>query len=185
MQPRFFATQSDLRKWFIKNHDKEKELFLGYYKTGSGKPSVTWPQSVDEALCFGWIDGVRRSIDDTSYMNRFTKRKPGSIWSAINIAKVERLTKEGLMRPEGLAAFEKRKEEKSKIYSYEKDAVPLDKLAEKQFKTHKAAWKFFTTQAPSYQKTAIHWITSAKQEKTKESRLDKLIKASDDNKRLF
>lgn len=185
MQPKFFATQSDLRKWFMKNQDKETELFLGYYKVDSGKPSVSWPQSVDEALCFGWIDGVRRSKNEESYFIRFTKRKPTSIWSAVNIAKVEKLTREGKMKPEGLAAFAKRKEEKSGIYSFEKEAVPLSSAFEKQFKAHKAAWVFFSAQAPSYKKTAIHWVMGAKQEKTKESRFYKLIQASTNSKRLF
>lgn len=184
MEPKFFATQSDLRKWFMKNHDKETELFLGYYKVGSGKPSVTWPQSVDEALCFGWIDGVRRSKDEESYFIRFTKRKPTSIWSAVNIAKVEKLTKEGLMMPEGLAAFAKRKEERSGIYSFEKEAVPLSSAFEKQFKAHKAAWVFFSAQAPSYKKTAVHWVMAAKQEKTRTSRLEKLMHASAGGKRI-
>src|SRR5437868_3468723 len=114
MQPIFFAKQSDLRKWFEKNHDKEKELWIGFYKTNSGKPSITWPESVDQALCFGWIDGVRKSLGEDSYVIRFTPRKPKSIWSAINIKKVEELTKLGLMHPAGIDAFNKRDEKKSR-----------------------------------------------------------------------
>src|ERR1700749_1534550 len=120
MEPTFFAKQADFRKWLTKNHEKQKELYVGFYKVGSGKPSITWPQSVDEALCFGWIDGVRKSIDEHSYYIRFTPRKPGSIWSAINIKKIEELTQKGLMYPMGIEAFGKRKENKSKVYAYEK-----------------------------------------------------------------
>src|SRR5215813_13138165 len=140
MKPVFFSKQSDLRKWFEKNHDK-KELWVGYYKTSSGKPSVTWRQSVDEALCFGWIDGVRKSIDKTSYVIRFTPRRPGSIWSILNIKKVEVLAKNGLMQPSGIDVFNKRDEKKSKRYSFEQENIQLDKKFEKQFKQNKAAWK--------------------------------------------
>src|SRR6187549_365301 len=119
MTPTFFANQSDFRKWLQKNHTKETELLVGFYKVGSGKPSMTWSQSVDQALCFGWIDGVRKSIDKDSYQIRFTPRKQTSIWSAVNIKKIEELTKQGLMQPEGLASFEKKQEAKSKIYSHE------------------------------------------------------------------
>src|SRR6187399_2509439 len=131
MKPTFFAKQSEFRKWLMKHHKKETELLVGFYKVGSGKPSITWPQSVDEALCFGWIDGVRTSIDKDSYQIRFTKRKPGSIWSAINIKKIETLTKQGLMQPAGLAAFEKRTAAKSAIYSHENEAATLTKEFEK------------------------------------------------------
>src|SRR6188768_1423197 len=121
--PTFFAKQSDFRKWLQKNHKKETELLVGYYKVGSGKPSMTWSESVDEALCFGWIDGVRKSIDNESYQIRFTQRKPTSIWSAVNIQKIETLTKQGLIQSAGLASFENRKENRSKIYSYENEDV--------------------------------------------------------------
>src|SRR4249919_4031189 len=140
MTPTFFAKQADFRKWLQKNHKQEIELLVGFHKVGSGKPSMTWPQSVDEALCFGWIDGVRKSIDKESYQIRFSKRKPTSIWSAINIRKIEELTKLGLMQTAGLASFEKRIESKSKIYSYEKDEVELTRDFEKQFKANKKAW---------------------------------------------
>lgn len=126
MTPTFFPTQSDFRTWLEKNHKTETELIVGYYKVDSGKPSMTWSQSVDQALCFGWIDGVRRSIDKESYCIRFTPRRPTSIWSDINIKKVEELTEQGLMLPEGLKAFELRKEHKSRIYSFENDLVDLD-----------------------------------------------------------
>ena len=171
----FFATPLAFRKWLAKNHTKETELLVGYYKVGSGKPSITWPQSVDEALCFGWIDGVRKSIDAESYSIRFTPRKSTSIWSAINIKKIEELTKAGLMMPAGEKAFAMRKEHKSKIYSYEKEPVDLSPVYEKQFKKNKTAWNFFTAQAPWYKRVMIHWIMSAKQEKTNVSRLEKAI----------
>ena len=173
--PIFFANQADFRKWLQKNHRKETELLVGFYKVHSGKPSMTWSQSVDEALCFGWIDGVRKSIDEDSYQIRFTRRKSTSIWSAINIKKVEELTKQGLMQPAGLASFEKRTEVKSKIYSYEKDKVELTQSFRKLFKANKKAWDYFQSLAPSYRKVSAHWVMSAKQETTKIKRLNQLI----------
>lgn len=179
MKPTFFVKQSDFRKWLEKNHLKEAELVVGFFKVGTGKPSITWPQSVDEALCFGWIDGVRTSIDKDRYQIRFTPRKPNSIWSAINIKKMEELTRKGLMQPAGLASFEKRTEERSKIYSHEKDQVVFSKEFEKQFKANKKAWKYFDSLAPSYKKTSINWVMSAKQETTKIKRLKQLIEESE------
>lgn len=184
MKPIFFANQSEFRKWLEKNHKDEKELLVGFYKVTSGKPSITWPESVDQALCFGWIDGVRKSIDKDSYTIRFTPRKTSSIWSAINIQKMEDLTKSGLMTEAGLKAFSFRTENKSKIYSHEKEPVPLDLEYEKKFKNNKIAWKFFEKQAPSYKKVMIHWIMSAKQEKTQLSRLEKTIRESEKQKRV-
>ncbi len=145
---------------------------------------MTWPQSVDEALCFGWIDGVRRSIDKDSYCNRFTPRTPTSTWSAINIKKVRELIKNGLMQPAGLAAFKLRKDHKSGIYSYEREVLNLSPEFVRKFKANKKAWDFFTTQAPSYQKVIIHWIMTAKQDVTRLTRLDKAISASSASKRL-
>jgi uncharacterized protein YdeI (YjbR/CyaY-like superfamily) len=173
--PTFFAHQSDFRKWLQKNHKKKTELLVGYYKVGSGKPSMTWAQSVDEALCFGWIDGVRKSIDNERYQIRFTQRKPTSIWSAINIKKIEDLQKKGLMRPAGLLIFEKRTEGKSSIYSYEKEEVELTQKFKKQFKTNKKAWDYFKSLAPSYRRLSIHWVMDAKQESTRLKRLHQLI----------
>ncbi len=184
MTPTFFATQSYFRQWLEKNHYKESEIIVGFYKVGSGKPSMTWPQSVDEALCFGWIDGVRKSVDGESYCIRFTPRKKNSIWSAVNIKKVEELTRLGLMQPAGKAAFEKREESKSRIYAYEKEPVKLAAEFEKKLKANKKAWSFFESQAPSYQRTAIHWIMNAKQEATKISRLEKLITTSEKGQRI-
>ncbi len=180
----FFETPEKFRKWLEKNHRLEKELLVGFYKVGSGKPSMNWSQSVDQALCFGWIDGVRKSIDHESYSIRFTPRKSTSIWSAVNIKKMEELTKSGLMRPEGLKAFELRKPERSAIYSHEKELATLYPNYEKQFKANEKAWEFFNSQAPSYKKVMLHWITSAKQEKTRLSRLEKTIKESELGKRI-
>lgn len=186
MEPRFFKTQDDFRKWLDKNHEKETELLVGFYKTSSGKPSMTWPESVDQALCYGWIDGVRKSLGEEAYTIRFTPRKATSIWSAVNIEKMEALQMKGMMKPAGLAAFEKRKESKSRVYSHErKEAAELPADMEKQFKADKEAWEFFIKQAPSYRKAVIHVIISAKQEKTKQSRFEKLLNASREGKRIL
>ena len=176
--PTFFAKQSDFRKWLQKNHKKETELLVGFHKVDSAKPSMTWSQSVDEALCFGWIDAVRKSINKDSYQIRFTQRKSTSIWSAINIKKIEELTKQGLMQPAGLASFEKRIESKSKIYSYENEEVDLTPIFKKQFKANKKAWDYFQSLAPSYKKVSLHWVMRAKQETTRIKRLHQLISDS-------
>ncbi len=184
VKPTFFKTQSSFRKWFEKNHEKEKELLVGFYKVKSGKQSITWSQSVDEAVCFGWIDGIRKSIDDESYCIRFTPRKPKSIWSAVNIKKVEELSKQGLMHVSGLDAFAKREEKKSGIYSYEKEPSVLSDDFLKKFESNKKAWKFFRSMARSYQNTAIHWVMNAKQEITKSKRLEELIKDSEAEEKI-
>jgi uncharacterized protein YdeI (YjbR/CyaY-like superfamily) len=176
IKPVFFPTQKDLRKWLEKNYKKKKELFAGYYKVSSGKPSVTWSQSVDEALCFGWIDGIRRSVDEESYCIRFTPRNPKSNWSAVNIKKVEKLIKLGLMKPEGLKAFSLRKENKSKVYSYENPPVDLDKTYKKLFKANKKAWAFYQSTTPTYRKVTTRWVMSAKQEITRLKRLNELMR---------
>jgi len=184
MHPTFFAKQKDFRKWLEKNHAKETELYAGFYKVSTGKESITWPQSVDEALCFGWIDGVRKNIDAESYYIRFTPRKPGSIWSAINIKKIEELTAQGLMKPAGIAAYSKRAESRSKIYSYEKAPVDLSKAYEKLFKANKKAWGFFNTQPAWYKRVSIHRVMSAKQQVTQLKRLEQLIKDSEAEKTI-
>ena len=184
MKPIFFKTGAEFRKWLSENHKKETELLVGFYKVGSGKPSMTWSESVDEALCFGWIDGVRKSVDDERYTIRFTPRKPTSIWSGVNIKKMEELIRKGLVQPDGLAAYKKRKESRSKIYTYEKAPVKLGGNYELKFKANKNAWAFFQSQAPSYQKVIIGWIMSAKQEATQLSRLEKAIDSSQAGKRL-
>lgn len=180
----FFSTQKHLRKWFEKNYKKEKELLAGFYKVSSGKPSVTWSQSVDEALCFGWIDGIRKSIDKESYCIRFTPRNPKSNWSAVNIQKVEELIKLGLMKPEGLKAFTLRKESKSKVYSYENPVVQLDKSFEKKFRSNKQAWQFYQSVTPTYRKVTTRWVMSAKQETTRLKRLEELIRDCAEGKKI-
>jgi len=184
MKPIFFSTQSEFRLWLDKNHESETELLVGFYKVDSGKQSMTWSQSVDQAICYGWIDGVRKSIDEESYCIRFTPRKCTSIWSAINIEKFEALMQAGLMKPEGIKAFSSRTEEKSKIYAYENEPTKLDTEYERQFKSNKSAWDFFINQSTSYKNTMIHWIMSAKQEKTRLSRLEKTIGESELQRRM-
>lgn len=183
MKPIFFPNQDEFRKWLEKHHQKETELLVGFYKVNSGKPSMSWSQSVDQALCFGWIDSVRRSIDEESYCIRFTPRKPTSIWSAVNIKKIEELSKAGLMTEAGLQAFGHRKENKSSIYSHEKPSKIATEY-EALFKKDKVAWSFFEQQAPSYKRIITHWIMSAKQEKTRLSRLEKAIAESGELKRI-
>ena len=185
MNPTFFSSQEKFRAWLEKHYQTETELLVGFYKVNSKKPSMSWSESVDQALCFGWIDGIRKSINEESYSIRFTPRKKTSIWSAINIKKVEELTKAGLMTEEGLKAFDLRSEERSRIYSHEKETSFLTPDFEEQFKANKAAWDYFNKQAPSYKKVTIHWIMSAKQEKTKISRLEKAINISSEQKRML
>ena len=180
----FFKTPPDLRKWFEANHASVTELWVGYYKKDSGKPSITWPQSVDEALCFGWIDGIRKSIDDVRYMIRFTPRKSRSIWSAVNIKRANELIELGLMRPAGLKAFAARQENRSGIYSYEQRSPELTKQYGKILKQNLVAWKFFQAQPPSYRKAANWWVVSAKKEETRLQRLEKLIQHSERGERI-
>ena len=178
MQPKFFKTPSDLRKWFEAHHASAAEQWVGYYKKDSGKASITWPQSVDEALCFGWIDGIRKSIDDASYMIRFTPRKSRSTWSAVNIKRAGELAVLGLMQPVGLKAFAAREENRSGIYSYEQRSPELPDQYAKKLKKDRSAWKFFQEQPASYRKAANWWVQSAKKEETRLRRLDKLIQHS-------
>lgn len=179
MKPTFFATPSEFRAWFEAYHETRQEIVVGFYKKDSGRPSITWPESVDEALCFGWIDGVRRSLDEMSYCIRFTPRKPRSIWSAVNIKRVEELISLGRVRPAGLKAFEQRAEARSRVYAYEqRQAAQLDEAAEQQFRANTAAWDFFQAQPPSYRRTAIWRVISAKQEATRLKRLATLIEDS-------
>ncbi|RFS14539.1 YdeI family protein [Emticicia sp. C21] len=184
MKPTFFPHQSDFRKWLAENHEKEKELIVGFYRVDSGKPSITWSQSVDEALCFGWIDGIRRSVDHESYCIRFTPRRPTSIWSTVNINKMEEMIPKGLVQKAGLLAYEKRKDHKSNIYTYEKEEAEFSPIIQATFKTNIQAWDFFQKQPPYYRKLMTGWIVTAKQEATRLSRLEKLIKASEEGKRL-
>jgi len=184
MTPKFFQTPSAFRKWLAVNHAKAKELWVGFYKKSSGKPSITWPESVDEALCFGWIDGVRKSIDEVSYQIRFSPRKPSSIWSAVNIRNAEKLIKEKRMQPSGLKAYAARKEYRSGIYAYEQRSPELVEPYLGKLKRNRAAWKFFQAQPPYYRKTMNWFIVSAKQEETRLKRLDKLIEESAEGRRM-
>ena len=174
MKPKFFKTPDEFRQWLEKNHAKEKELFVGFYKVATGKPSLTWSQSVDVALCYGWIDGVRPTGDEKSYVIRFTPRRPRSGWSAVNIQKIAELEKAGLMRPAGLAAFAAR-DATNAGYSVKSWPTTFPPKYERRFRANKKAWAYFASQTPSRRKATIHWITSAKQEETRLRRLDTLI----------
>ncbi len=185
MEPVFFATPAEMRAWLVRHHAAERELLVVFRKAGSGPPSLTWPQSVDEALCFGWIDGVRRRVDDVSYTTRFTPRKKGSIWSAVNIGRVAVLQAEGRMQAAGLVAFAARKENRSGIYAYENPPAELPASYLATLRADPAARAFFDAQPPSYRRTAIWQIVSAKQKATQQRRLVKLIAACAAGKRLF
>ena len=179
MKPTFFASAAALRAWLEDNHAAATELWVGFYRRGSGKTSITWQELVDEELSFGWIDGVRKGIDDVSYSNRITPRKPRSTWSAINIARAKELIALGRMRPAGIKAFERRTDDRSAIYSYEqRKAARLEPDAERAFRANKKAWAFFQSQPPSYRNTAIYWVISAKREETRRKRLATLIRDS-------
>ena len=182
---KFFAKPAEFRNWLVANHAKAQELWVGFYKKESGRPSITWPESVDEALCVGWIDGIRKRLDDESYVIRFTPRKAQSTWSTVNIARVAELTRERRMQRAGLAAFERRSEAKSAIYSYEqKEAAAFDEEAERQFRANATAWEFFQSQPPWYRRTATYKVISAKREETRQKRLATLIADSAARRRL-
>jgi uncharacterized protein YdeI (YjbR/CyaY-like superfamily) len=184
MKPKFFKSPPDFRKWLEAHHASAAELLVGFYKKDSGKPSITWPQSVDEALCFGWIDGIRRRIDDVSYTIRFTPRRPRSIWSAVNIKRVNELIEQGLMQPAGLKAFAAREEYRSGIYSYEQRSPEMPDQYGEILKQNRVAWKFFQAQPPGYRKAMNWWVLCAKREETRLKRLDKLIYHSERQERL-
>ena len=180
MKPKFFPSLSAWHAWLEEHHEKHEELWVGFHKVGSGKPSVTWPEAVDGALCFGWIDGVRKSLDQNRYVIRFTPRRVRSVWSAVNIKRVPELSSLGLMRPAGLQAFERRTGDRSEIYAYEqRKGAKLDGVYEKQFRANKKAWEFFREQPPWYQRTASWWVISAKREETRLKRLAQLIEDSE------
>lgn len=185
IEPIFFAKPAEFRKWLQLHHQSSREQWVGFYRKASGRVSITWPESVDEALCFGWIDGLRKTIDADSYKIRFTARQTISNWSAVNIGRVQELTKLGRMRPAGLEAFARRKEEKSGVYSYEnRHTAALQEADEMQFRSRKKAWEFFQSQPPSYRKTAIWWVISARKDETREQRLEKLIATSESGQRI-
>ena len=178
MKPKFFSSPEQFREWLAKNHDSASELLIGFHKKDSGKKSITYPQALDEALCFGWIDGVRRSLDETSYTIRFTPRKPRSIWSNVNVRHVERLTKAGRMAEPGIKAYALRDPERTGIYAFENRPREFSPEFEKKFRANKRAWEFFQTEPPSIRKTCIFWVMSAKKEETRVRRLEQLIESS-------
>ncbi len=184
MKIEFFKSRADFRKWLEQHHGTSQELWVGFCKKSSGQESVTWPESVDEALCFGWIDGIRKRVDEISYTIRFTPRKAGSIWSAVNIRRVMDLSDKGLMQPAGLNAFRARRENRSGIYSYEKRSGKFDEPYEERLRQSREAWEFFEAQPPSYRKAAIWWVVSAKREETRLRRLDQLVEDSAHGRRI-
>ena len=185
MKPLFFSGAKEFRKWLEKNHSVEKELIVGFYKKETGKPTMTWSESVDQALCFGWIDGIRRNVDSESYSIRFTPRRPGSNWSKVNIKKAEELKEAGLMKPEGLKLFNNRKEPSGDRYSYENLPDTLSSENEELFRKNKTAWAFWEKQASSYRKVKIFWINAGKQEDTRMNRLSKLISYCEQGKKFI
>jgi len=184
MKPRFFSSQQQFRQWLEKNHATSTELLVGFHKKASGKKSITYAEALDEALCFGWIDGVRRNLDETSYTIRFSPRKPRSIWSLINVKHVERLQKEGRMQPAGLAAFAIRDPKRTGIYSFENRPRELSPEYAKQFAKNKAAWEFFQAQPPGYKRVIAFWVMGAKKEETQLRRLAQLIDSSAQGQRV-
>jgi uncharacterized protein YdeI (YjbR/CyaY-like superfamily) len=176
MEPTYFASPQEFRAWLERNHQSETEILVGFHKVGSGRPSMTWPESVDQALCFGWIDGVRRRVDDGRYTIRFTPRKSRSTWSAVNVKRMGELMKAGLVHPDGVRAFEGRTDKRSGIYSYEqREHATLPPEQEARFKATPGAWEFFTVQPAWYRKAALWWVVSGKKEETRDRRLDTLI----------
>jgi len=176
VKPKFFRTPEHFRRWLEQHHNLVDELWVGFHKKDSGRQSITWPESVDEALCVGWIDGLRKSIDKHSYMIRFTRRKPGSIWSAVNTRRVAELIKAGRMKPAGLRTFEERDPRKTNLYSFEqRHAATFDPVLKKRFRANAKAWKFFQAQPDGYRRVATFYVMSAKQPETRLRRLDQLI----------
>lgn len=183
-EPLFFACQSEFRQWLHQHHESLEVQWVGYYRKSTKIPSMTWSESVDQALCYGWIDGLRKSIDDKSYKIRFTPRKVQSHWSAVNLNKIDVLIKEGLMMPKGLAIYEKRNPKNAMLASHEQKTIVLDSSYELQLKTNKKAWLFFEQLSPSVQRMSIHWVMSAKQEITRQKRLDILIESCDNGVKI-
>ncbi|MDB4887772.1 MAG: bacteriocin-protection protein [Gemmatimonadetes bacterium] len=183
--PHYFAWADAFRDWLHAHHASERELLVGFWKKGTGQPTMTWSESVDEALCYGWIDGVRRSVDDERYSIRFTPRKPGSIWSRVNMAKVEVLIAAGRMQPAGLAAWERRTDARSGVYLFEQESVAFDAESEALFQKHATAWEFFQAQPAGYRKLATGRVMNAKRPETRERRLASLIEASACGERLL
>ena len=185
MEPLYFESAAAWRRWLTRHHADTDELWVGFHKRAAGRPSLTWPESVDEALCFGWIDGLRKRVDAERYKIRFTPRRPGSIWSAVNVRRVGELTKGKRMRAAGVRAFKARLEARTAIYSFEqREKAKLPSAYAKKFKENDAAWRFFSAQAPSYQRIGAWFVISAKQEPTRLRRLEVLIRESALGRRL-
>lgn len=184
MTPTFFRTPAEFRAWLQKHHKTERELWVGYWKKETGRPTITWQESVDEALCVGWIDGIRKSVDADSYMNRFTPRRTGSHWSAINTRRAEELIKEGRMRPAGRKAFEGRDTAKTDRRSSDRANPRLDDALAQEFLANRRAWAFFQAQPPGYRRLTLWWIVSAKRGETRARRFDQLLKASAAGRRI-
>jgi uncharacterized protein YdeI (YjbR/CyaY-like superfamily) len=186
METRDFKTPDEFRDWLARNHATATEIGVVLHRKASGKPTMTWPDAVDQALCFGCIDSIARRLDETSRVQRFTPRKPKSNWSAVNIRKVGELTARGLMTPAGRAAFARREEARSGVYSYEnRHLAALDPDREARFRTDAGAWEFFSRQPPSYRQTAIYWVMNAKRDETRSTRLASLIELSAGGRRLW
>ena len=184
--PTFFDTAAAFRIWLASKHASAAELVVGFRKVGSGLPSMTWPESVDEALCFGWIDGVRKRIDDEAYQIRFTPRRNASIWSLVNVAKVEHLLAQGRMQPSGIAAYEDRSVKKTGVYAFERERpAELSDAETRGFRKNKLAWRYFEAAAPSYKRVMLHWVVSAKQTATRQRRLAQLIEACAEQGRIL
>ena len=184
LKPTFFASAAKFRQWLEKNHNRKPELLVGFYKKDSGKKSISYPEAVDEALCFGWIDGVRRKVDEDSYSGRFSPRRPNSIWSVINTKRMKELIDAGRVAEPGLGAFTKRNPKRTKLYSFENRPKSLEPPLEKRFRANKKAWQFFEQQPPGYKRLAIWFVMSAKQDETRVRRVDQLISLSARNERL-
>jgi uncharacterized protein YdeI (YjbR/CyaY-like superfamily) len=183
-EPVFFPGPEQWREWLEQHHETATECLVGFVKVTTGEASMTWSESVDQALCFGWIDGVRRRIDERSYSIRFTPRKPGSTWSAVNVAKVEQLRVRGLMTAAGERAFAARSDANTAIYSYERAGEGFSREQEATFRASRRAWEFWQTQPPSYRRTATHWVVSAKRADTRQRRLEQLVTDSAAGRRL-
>ena len=180
----FFESAAELRAWFEAHHESASELWVGFHRKRTGRPSITWQDLVDQELCFGWIDSVRYSLGDDRSAQRITPRRKGSVWSAVNIRRFKELEEQGLVHPSGRAAFAKRDEARSRIYSYENRPQELDEASEAELRKHQTAWQYFQAQAPSYRRTVAYWIASAKRDATKQLRLAKLIEESNSGRRL-
>jgi uncharacterized protein YdeI (YjbR/CyaY-like superfamily) len=184
VNPIYFKSPTEFRRWLAKNYDKQSEVWIGMYKVSSGKKGITYNEALDEALCYGWIDGVRKSADAESYMQRFSPRTAKSYWSAVNTKRVAELTTLGRMHASGVAAFERRDKTATARYSFERETAALEPSAIKHFRANKAAWQYFDSEAPWYRRVAVHWVTSAKKPETRQRRLGTLIRDSAAGRRI-